>query len=46
MHGMVELEHPIDIMELKYKVAEACQERVTPFHEGISGQGWLQWFHN
>jgi hypothetical protein len=46
VHGMENLGHPVDILGLKLKVAEACQERVTPFRDGIPGQGWLRWFRH
>jgi len=42
--GMANYGHPININMLKVKVAEATQLRMTPFREGIPGQGWLRWF--
>jgi hypothetical protein len=36
--------HPINIMELKLKVAEATQDQVTPFTNGVPGLEWLRWF--
>ena len=35
VNGMANLKHSVDIMGLKLKVAAICQERKTPFHEGI-----------
>ena len=31
---------------LKMKVFEIVQDRVTPFKDGIPGDGWLRWFKN
>jgi hypothetical protein len=42
--GMARYGYPINIMELKIKVAEATQLRETPFKDGIPGAGWLRWF--
>ena len=42
--GMARYGHPINIMELKIKVAEATQLRKTPFKDGIPRAGWLRWF--
>jgi hypothetical protein len=36
--------HPINITELKIKVAKATQLRETPYKDGIPGTGWLYWF--
>jgi hypothetical protein len=42
--GMARYGHPLNITELKIKVAEATQLRETPFKDGIPGAGWLRWF--
>jgi hypothetical protein len=42
--GMARYGHPLNITELKIKVAEATQLRETPFKDGIPGAGWLHWF--
>jgi hypothetical protein len=44
IHGMATYGHPINITELKLKVAEATHDRVTPFTDGTPGSGWLRWF--
>jgi hypothetical protein len=43
--GMARYGHPINIIELKIKVAEATQLWDTPFKDGIPSSGWLRWFH-
>jgi hypothetical protein len=40
--GMTRYGHPINITELKIKVAEATQLREIPFKDGIPGAGWLR----
>ena len=30
--------------QLKNKVAEITQDRITPFKDGIPGQSWMRWF--
>jgi hypothetical protein len=42
--GMAKYGHPMNIIELKIKVAEATQLRDTPFKDGIPRAGWLHWF--
>ena len=42
--GMARYGHPINITELKIKVAKATQLRETPFKDGIPGARWLRWF--
>jgi hypothetical protein len=46
IHGMARYGHPLNLTELKIKVAEATQLRATPFTDGIPGCGWLRWFRN
>ena len=43
---MIALGHPLNPSQLKLKVAEITQERVTPFKNGIPGESWLKWFIN
>ena len=43
---MIALGHPLNPSQLKLKVAEITQERVTPFKDGIPGESWLKWFKN
>ena len=43
---MIALGHPLNPSQLKLKVAEITQERVTPFKNGIPGESWLKWFKN
>ena len=38
IHLMVEWEHPMTPLQLKNKVAEITQERVTPFKDGVPGE--------
>ena len=35
---------PLSMDQLHFKVAEMTQQRVTPFRDGILGNGWLKWF--
>ena len=35
---------PLTMDQLRLKVAEMTQERVTPFRDGIPRNGWLKWF--
>ena len=44
IHRMAMYGYPLNLIELKVKVAEATQLRDTPFTDGIPGPGWLQWF--
>jgi hypothetical protein len=46
IHGMARYGHPLNLTELKIKVAEATQLRATPYTDGIPGRGWLRWFRN
>ena len=41
---MQEYGHPLSMDQLRLKVAEMVQYRVTPFHDGIPGNGWIKWF--
>ena len=43
---MIALGHPLNQSQLKLKVAEITQERVTPFKNGIPGESWLKRFKN
>jgi hypothetical protein len=46
IHGMARYGHPLNLTELKIKVAEATQLRATPFTDGVPERGWLRWFRN
>lgn len=35
---------PLSMDQLRLKVAEMTQQRVTPFRDCIPGNGWLKWF--
>ena len=41
---MQEYAYPLSMDQLRLKVAEMVQERVTPFRDGIPGNGWIKWF--
>ena len=41
---MVHWGHPMTPTQLKNKVAEITQARVTPFKNGIPSDSWLKWF--
>ena len=41
---MQEYAYPLSMDQLRLKVAEMVQERVTPFHDGIPGNEWIKWF--
>ena len=41
---MQEYAYPLSMDQLRLKVAEVVQERVTPFRDGIPGNGWIKWF--
>ena len=43
---MVELGHLLTPAQLKAKVGESTQSRVTPFRDGIPRNSWLKWFRN
>ena len=38
---MQEYAYPLSMDQLRLKVAEMVQERVTPFRDGILGNGWI-----
>ena len=44
IHLMVEWGHPMTPLQLKNKVVEITQERVTPFKDGVPGESWVRWF--
>ena len=44
IHLMLHLDHPMTPTQLKNKVAEITQDRITPFKDGILGQSWMRWF--
>jgi hypothetical protein len=41
IHGMAKYGHPLNLTELKIKVAKATQLHDTPFINEIFGRGWL-----
>ena len=41
---MQEYGYPLSMDQLRLKVAEMVQYRVTPFRDGIPGNGWIKWF--
>ena len=41
---MQEYAYPLSMDQLRMKVAEMVQERITPFRDGIPGNGWIKWF--
>ena len=41
---MQEYGYPLTMNELRLKVVEMIQERVTPFCDGIPRIGWIKWF--
>ena len=36
--------HPMTPLQLKNKVVETTQDRLTPFKDGIHGRFWIKWF--
>ena len=44
LEEMVDLGHPLNPSQLKTKVGEMTQSRLTPFKQGIPGNSWLKWF--
>jgi hypothetical protein len=44
IYDMARYRYPLNLTELRIKVAEATQLRDTPFIDGIPGTGWLYWF--
>ena len=41
---MQEYAYPLSMDQLRLKVAEMVQDKVTPFCDGIPGNGWIKWF--
>ena len=41
---MQEYAYPLSMDQLRLKVVEMIQERVTPFRDGILENGWIKWF--
>ena len=41
---MQEYAYLLNMDQLRLKVAEMVQNRVTPFRDGIPGNGWIKWF--
>ena len=41
---MVNWGHPMTPLQLKNKVAEITQDRITPFKNGQPGKSWVKWF--
>ena len=41
---MQEYAYPFSMDQLRLKIAEMVQDRVTPFCDGIPGNGWIKWF--
>ena len=41
---MVRVSCSLNIAQLKLKVAEITQTRMTPFTNGIPGKSWVKWF--
>ena len=44
LEEMVRVSCPLNITQLKLKVAEITQTRMTPFTHGIPGKSWIKWF--
>ena len=44
IHLMLHWGHPMTPTQLKIKVAEIKEDRITPFKDGIPGQSWMRWF--
>ena len=44
LEEMVDLGHPLNPFQLKTKVGEMIQSRLTPFKQGIPRNSWLKWF--
>ena len=42
---MQEYAYPLSMDQLRLKVAEMVQDRVTPFRDGIPRNGWIKWFN-
>ena len=43
MMEMVRLAHLLSVSDLKIKVVEICQQRLTPSRDGIPDKCWLKW---
>ena len=43
---MVDWGHPMTSHQLKNKVVEIIQDRITPFKDGILEESWLKWFRS
>ena len=41
---MASIGHPLTLRQLRLKVAEMTQVRLTPFPNGIPGLSWVKWF--
>ena len=41
---MQEYSYPLSMDQLRLQVAEMVQDRITPFRDGIPGNGWIKWF--
>ena len=41
---MQEYGYPLSMDQLRLKVPEMVQDRVTPFRDSILGNGWIKWF--
>jgi hypothetical protein len=41
---MADLGYPLNLGQLKIKVAEMTQDRPTPFIDGVPGGSWVKWF--
>ena len=41
---IVRMAHPLSPSDLKLKIAEMCQQRESPFKDGIPGRSWLKLF--
>ena len=46
LQEMVRVSCPLNITQLRTKVAELTQTRWTPFTNGIPGKSWVKWFRN
>ena len=46
LEEMVKLVCPLNTTELRAKVVEITQTKVTPFKNGMLGKSWLKWFRN
>ena len=44
LEEMVDLGHLLNPSQLKTKVGEMIQSRLTPFKQGILGNSWVKWF--